>query len=225
MSYIDILTIFFYMNFNFKRTILAFLILWTIKTWPPNDDNIETKIDLPEIKVSVPERKKVPASPVKASPRKKALEDAEKVVDKVANLLQPSDILPLPHSYKDLANIFRTVDDLISHGHNYNLKAIKAKALKALRKPLIDSHLKQIKTVYPKAYLFSWESKKDSRGQPLQDYELHLYPNFENNKDCKMTPIVRVEREKLFKHHLLTIVQDHHQEFLQTLGIDTLENR
>ena len=106
-----------------------------------------------------------------------------------------------------------------------DFSAIKAKALKALRKPLIDSHLKQIKTVYPKAYLFSWESKKDSRGQPLQDYELHLYPNFENNKDCKMTPIVRVEREKLFKHHLLTIVQDHHQEFLQTLGIDTLENR
>eukprot|EP00093_Oithona_nana_P014019 14019.XXX_705263_704415_1 [CDS] Oithona nana genome sequencing. len=39
-----------------------------------------------------------------------------------------------------------------------------------------------------------------------------------------MTPGVRVEREKMFKHHLLTIVQDHHQEFLQTLGIDTLEN-
>ena len=177
-----------------------------------------------DIKVSVPERKKVPASPIKASPRKKALEDAEKVVDKVKNLLQPSDILPLPHSYKDLANIFRTVDDLISHGHNFNLKAIKDKALKALRKPLTDSHLKQIKCVYPKAYLFSWESKKDSRGQPLQDYDLHLYPNFENNKDCKMTPGVRVEREKMFKHHLLTIVQDHHQEFLQTLGIDTLEN-
>ena len=177
-----------------------------------------------EIKVSVSERRKVPPSPVKASPRKKALEDAEKVVDKVKNLLQPSDILPLPHSYKELAHIFRTVDDLITHGHNYSLKTIKDKALLALRKPLTDSHLKQMKTVYPKAYRFCWESKKDSRGQPLADYVLYMYPNWENSKDYKMTPAVRVEREKMFKHYLLTIVQDHHQEFLQSLGIDTLEN-
>ena len=179
--------------------------------------------------VNVTKPRCVPPSPVKASPRKKVLEEAEKVVDKAKNLLQPSDILPLPQSYKELTNIFRTVDELITLGHgchhNYGLKAIQSQAHKALRKPLTDSHLKQIRCVYPKAYLFTWEPKKDSRGQPTHDYELFVYPNFENNKDFKMTPSVRVEREKMFKHFLLTIVQDHHQEFLQSLGIDKLENQ
>jgi hypothetical protein len=178
--------------------------------------------------VTVPKSKPVPPSPVKASPRKQALEVAESVEDKVKNLLQPSDILPLPQSYKDLSSVFRKMDELVAIKHNRNqaitLGAIKADVQTAMRRLLTDTLLKQIRCVLPKAYNFIWEPKKDARGRSTVDYELYLSPNFDDDSKGhttgKLMPKDLVVRSRLFNHSLLTIVQDHHQEFLKSRDID-----
>jgi len=76
----------------------------------------------------------------------------------------------------------------------------------------------------PKAYLFSWEHKKDERGRPMADYELYISPilevNFASKPSNRLEPRELVERQKMFEYSLLTIVQDHHREFLKSQGIE-----
>lgn len=172
----------------------------------------------------------IPASPVKASPRKQVLVEAEKVDDKTKDLLQPSEDLPLPKEYSELASCFRKLDELVAIKFNRNqaisVRAIKDDVQNAMRKRLTDDQLQQIRCVLPTAYDFTWEAKKDSRGRPTPDYELHLTPNLSDNptqpKVERMSPRDLVERQKLFNHCLLTIVQDHHQAFLkgQKIALD-----
>lgn len=173
----------------------------------------------------------VPASPVKASPRKQVLVEAEKVDDKTKDLLQPSEDLPLPKEYSELASYFRKLDELVAIKFNRNqaisVRAIKEDVQNAMRRPLTDVQLQQIRCVLPTAYDFTWEAKKDSRGRPTPDFELHLSPRLNDDtaqpKPERMSPRDLVERQKMFNHCLLTIVQDHHQDFLKSQNI-VLEN-
>ena len=169
----------------------------------------------------------IPPSPVKASPRKQALEKAESVPDKIKDLLTSSENLPLPQTYKEVLRVFKKTDELVAIKFNRNqaipLDSIKKDVQIALRKSLTDHQLKQIRCVLPKAYSFVWESKKDTRGRPTPDYEMYLSPTLDGGAD-RMTPRNLVERAKLFEHSLLTIVQDHHQEFLKKQGIDGIDN-
>ena len=155
----------------------------------------------------------ITSSPVKASPRKQALEKAERVADKTKDLLQASSNLPLPQTYKDLLEVFKKIDGIVAFKHNTN-KAIPVAALKkdaknALSKELTDQHLLQIRCVLPKAYLFSWEHKKDERGRPMADYELYISPilevNFASKPSNRLEPRELVERQKMFEYSLLTI--------------------
>ena len=178
--------------------------------------------------VSVVKPKAIPVSPVKASPRKQALEIADSVPDKAKDLLQPSEILPLPSTYKELAGMFETLDGLIARyfnrGQAITITDIKKQAGMALRKSLTDTHLQQIRCVYPKAYDFHWEPKKDANGKLTQDFELNLTPHLNRSSNQKLLPHTLVQRVKFFNHSLLTIVQDHHQEFLKSLDLDGLDN-
>ena len=167
----------------------------------------------------------IPSSPFKASPRKQALEKAEKVVDKTKDLLQASSNLPLPKSYKDLLEVFKKFDGVVAIKHNRNqampLDVIKDDVKIALRRALTDKNLQQIRCVLPKAYLYTWEPKKDSRGRPTEHSELYISANLERDK---FEPRDQVERQKLFEHSLLTIVQDHHQEYLKSQSIEGVDN-
>ncbi len=177
-----------------------------------------------DVKVSKPV---ISASPVKASPRKRALEEAERVVDKIKDLPQSSNLLPMPEPYKKLEETFRKIDELVAIKFNRSqaiaLTSLKADVQIALRRSLTDKQLKQIRCVLPKAFTFTWEPKRDSRGRAMHDTELYISPNLEDSS-AKMTPKDIVQRQKLFNHSLLTIVQDHHQEFLKSRGIEGIGN-
>lgn len=177
-----------------------------------------------DIDVQVRNKPAVASSPIKASPRKQALEKAEK--EKIKELRQPSVTLPLPQSYKDIALTFGKLDDIVAMRYNrsqaISLAAIKADVQIALRKSLTDHHIQQIRNVLPSAFIFTWEPKKDSRGRPTQSFELYIAPNIDGQ--AHMNHTILEQRKKLFTHSLLTIVQDHHQNFLLSRGIQGVDD-
>ena len=180
---------------------------------------LEIKYDVQKPKTTI-----IPPSPVKASPRKQAVQAAESVVDKV-KLLQPSKELNLPQTYKELAEIFRQIDNILLLKMNYSpelsLNELK-KHVKTVTngKSLTETHLKQILCVYPNSYKFTWLRKG-------KEYELLVQLNTEDSNQKSFDGKDLVERLKYqegrlkyFEHLLLTIVQDHHQEFLNNQNID-----
>ena len=166
----------------------------------------------------------IPPSPVKASPRKQAVLAAEAVVDKV-KLLQPSKELNLPQTYKELAEIFCKIDNILLLKMKYSPKLSLNELKKHVKtvtdgKSLTETYLKQILCVYPKSYNFSWLRKG-------KEYELLVQLNTEDfnqksfdGKDLVQRLKYQEWRLKYFEHLLLTIVQDHHQEFLNNQNID-----
>ena len=174
--------------------------------------------------VNIPKLIKIPPSPVKASPRKQAVHAAEAVVDKV-KLLQPSKELNLPQTYKELAEIFCQIDNILLLKMKYSPRLSLDELKKHVKtvtdgKSLTENHLKQILCVYPKSYNFSWLRKG-------KEYELLIELNTEdsyqksfNVKDLVQRLKYQEGRLKYFEHLLLTIVQDHHQEFLNNQNID-----
>ena len=118
----------------------------------------------------------------------------------------------------------------IKHNRNQAMPVdvIKDDVKIALRRALTDKNLQQIRCVLPKAYLFTWEPKKDSRGRPTEHSELYISANLEDLSSGKIRdkfePRDQVERQKLFEHSLLTIVQDHHQEYLKSQAIEGVDN-
>ena len=174
--------------------------------------------------VQTPKLITIPPSPVKASPRKQAVQAAEAVIDKV-KLLQPSKELNLPQTYKELAEIFCQIDNILLLKMKYSPRLSLDELKKHVKtvtdgKSLTENHLKQILCVYPKSYNFSWLRKG-------KEYELLIELNTEdsyqksfNVKDLVQRLKYQEGRLKYFEHLLLTIVQDHHQEFLNNQNID-----
>ncbi len=186
--------------------------------------------------IEVPKLKAAPSSPIKASPRKKILEETDSPLTPRKQLLQPSKILPIPESYESLARLFARLDELVAMLYNrseaISASKIKAALQKATSKTITDNHLKQIRCVFPSAYTYTWEPKLNSLGKKTGDFELYLVPNLVKSEVGESTPgktplKLRIDamsdRKKTFKYHLLSIVQDHHDEFLKGQGISGLE--
>ena len=174
----------------------------------------------------------IPPSPVKASPRKQAVQAAEAVADKI-KLLQPSKELSLPQAYKELAEIFCQIDNILllklKYSPRLSLNELK-KHVKTVTdgKSLTETHLKQILCVYPNSYNFSW-LRKDKEYELLvqlntEDFNQKSFDGKEqksfDGKDLVQRLKYQEGRLKYFEHLLLTIVQDHHQEFLNNQNID-----
>ena len=94
-----------------------------------------------------------------------------------------------------------------------------------------NTYLKQIRCVFPKAYVYTWEKILDRLGRHSSgEYELHMIPELDYNKSAyasevidpkghaKLGPKEKVERLKLFNHSLLQIAKDYHKDFLINLG-------
>ena len=148
-------------------------------------------------------------------------------MDSVQNLRQPSDKLRLPKAYKELAAIFERLDETVALVFNrqqeIRISLAKENATRALgHKAVTDEHLQQIRCVFPKAYKYSWEKKSGRQGKDSNDYELHITPQIEPEK--KLTPKILTERKRIFTYRLLTVVQDHHQEFLKNEGLEIENN-
>ena len=105
----------------------------------------------------------------------------------------------------------------------------------SIKKFSID-YLKQIKTVFPAAYSYSWENKVGKYGNVLPDFELHISVNTNYMSDTvmqmggncvadgknvvskKIGPAQVVERKTMFTNSLQNIMIQHHSDFCKNLA-------
>ena len=200
-----------------------------------------SKLSKEDVTLEVDTLKSKPISSPTSSPVKSGIKASPRKIPqylKQDELRSPDRYLPLPRKYKFLAEVFRSVDDVV--GMKYNRKEVirvadlKPSVQNIIRKTFDNNYLRQIRCVFPKAYIYTWEKILDRLGRhSTGDYELQMTPDMnynsiaENNVNCKtnkLGPREKVERLKLFNHSLLQIAKDYHHDFLKNdLGWDCTE--
>ncbi|TMW53531.1 hypothetical protein DOY81_001408 [Sarcophaga bullata] len=148
--------------------------------------------------------------------------------------------LPLPYKYRHLIEIFKAVDSVCAMFHNrkecITFKKLKPAVQRMMRKNFHESHLAQIKHLYPDAFLFTQMKMRNYGSTSKADYfQLVITPNVENLPDKikfnkideddvmatgqinAMNPHVMTQRLQKFQNALLEKVKNEHDKFLKSL--------
>ncbi|KAM9803738.1 DNA replication factor Cdt1 [Neosynchiropus ocellatus] len=135
--------------------------------------------------------------------------------------------LSLPYQYKLLAEMFRSMDTVVAMLHNRSELAtftkIKQGVQDMMHKRFEETHVGQIRTVFPEAYTFrqeknipSFSSSSTQRGS----YQLTMEPILQSDKN-EARPLLSasrlLERRHVFHQNLVSLVKQHHQVFLSSL--------
>ncbi|XP_076248492.1 chromatin licensing and DNA replication factor double parked [Calliopsis andreniformis] len=178
------------------------------------------------------EPKESTPSPVKGSPTKAP---AYQQYLSLAESGTPA--LPLPYSYRFLAEAFRCMDTvsamLFNRKETITFKKLKPSVQELLRKNFTLEHVAQIKTIFPDAYVYHQEKHRTFGSTSKQDkYELIFTPIVEEKNgrntpdandvlktasDASMGPRVLLDRRRKFYNVLLDKVKDEHEKFLLSL--------
>lgn len=148
--------------------------------------------------------------------------------------------LPLPYKYRHLIEVFKALDSVCAMFHNrkecITFKKLKPAVQRMMRKNFYESHLAQIKHLYPEAFTFTQMKMRNYGSTSKADYfQLVITPNVENLPDkmklnkideddvmatgqCNaMNPHVMTERLQKFQNALLEKVKNEHDKFLKSL--------
>ncbi|KAH8370537.1 hypothetical protein KR093_003987 [Drosophila rubida] len=156
--------------------------------------------------------------------------------------------LPLPYKYRHLLDIFKGLDSVVAMFHNrkecITFKKLKPAVQRMLRKNFTETHLAQIKHVYPDAFIFSQMKMRNFGSVSKADYfQLVISPNVEQvpeqqrlNKidendvlasaqSTSMNPHVMTARMQKFQSLLLQRVMQEHDSFLRSLDPPIIINK
>ncbi|XP_054456204.1 DNA replication factor Cdt1 [Anoplopoma fimbria] len=134
--------------------------------------------------------------------------------------------LTLPFQYKVLAEMFRSMDTLVAMLHNRCETAtfgkIKRGVQDMMHKRFEESHVGQIKTVFPEAYTFRQEKNVPTFNSSIKKggYQLTVEPvifSDQNEARPVLSASSLLERRRIFQLNLLSIVKRHHKIFLSLL--------
>lgn len=135
--------------------------------------------------------------------------------------------LTLPYHYKVLAEMFRSTDTIVgmlfNRSETVTFAKIKQGVQDMMHKRFEESHLGQIKAVYPSAYTFRQETNVPSFSATAKrsSYQLTVEPviHEEFNGTRPVLSASRVlERRNIFHQNLVEIVKGHHKVFLASLN-------
>lgn len=204
-----------------------------VKSVPPTPD----KNELMSPK-HTPVSKRVLFSPSKdGSPSKMVVPAA---YQKFMHLIETSkSVLHLPFKYRQLVEAFKCLDSVCAMFFNrrevITFKKLKPAVQRMLRRNFTESHLAQIKHLYPDAFNFSQMKMRNYGSVSKQDYfQLVITPNVKGVNPNKMhhidednvlasaltnamNPNVMTERLQKFQHILLERTKNEHEKFLQSL--------
>ncbi|XP_059215435.1 DNA replication factor Cdt1 [Centropristis striata] len=134
--------------------------------------------------------------------------------------------LSLPYHYKLLGEMFRSMDTLVGMLHNRcetaTFPKIKQGVQDMMHKRFEESHVCQIKTVFPEAYTFRQEKNIPTFNSSIKkgSYQLTVEPVIPSDQS-EARPLLLasrlLERRQVFHHNLVSIVKQHHQVFLSSL--------
>uniref|UniRef100_A0A3Q0S7L5 Chromatin licensing and DNA replication factor 1 n=1 Tax=Amphilophus citrinellus TaxID=61819 RepID=A0A3Q0S7L5_AMPCI len=134
--------------------------------------------------------------------------------------------LSLPYHYKVLAEMFRSMDTVIAMLYNRCETATFAKIKRGVQdmmhKRFEESHIGQIKTVFPEAYTFRQEKNIPTFNSSIKkgSYQLTVEPiiTSELNEARPVLSASRLlERRRIFHQNLVSMVKQHHKVFLSSL--------
>ncbi|XP_051948278.1 DNA replication factor Cdt1-like isoform X2 [Xyrauchen texanus] len=135
--------------------------------------------------------------------------------------------LTLPYKYKVLAEMFRSMETIVgmlfNRSETVTFAKVKQGVQDMMHKRFEESHLGQIKTVYPSAYTFRQERNIPcfSATAKRSRYQLTVEPiiDEEFNGTRPVLPASHLlERRQVFHQNLVEIVKGHHKVFLASLN-------
>lgn len=128
--------------------------------------------------------------------------------------------LTLPYSYKELAEIFRCCDTIVSMLFNRKevctFDKLKRSVEEMSKKTFSKAKLGQITAIFPGAYILSQE-KLQQRGLADSGYHLVVTPRLPSEGSKVLTAAHLLHRRKQFHALLLSVVKEHHEKFLLSL--------
>uniref|UniRef100_A0A3B4UUB1 Chromatin licensing and DNA replication factor 1 n=1 Tax=Seriola dumerili TaxID=41447 RepID=A0A3B4UUB1_SERDU len=134
--------------------------------------------------------------------------------------------LSLPYQYKLLAEMFRSMDTVVAMLYNRCETATFAKVKQGVQdmmhKRFEESHVGQIKTVFPEAYTFRQEKNIPTFNSSIKkgSYQLTVEPVILSDQN-EARPVLSasrlLERRHIFHLNLVSIVKQHHKVFLSSL--------
>ncbi|XP_047678221.1 DNA replication factor Cdt1 [Tachysurus fulvidraco] len=135
--------------------------------------------------------------------------------------------LTLPFKYKVLAEMFRNTDTIVSmlfnRSETVTFAKVKQGVQEMMHKRFEESHIGQIKTVFPSAYILRQEKNIPTFNTTVKksNFQLTLEPVIEEETNGTR-PILSatrlVERRSIFNQNLVEIVKGHHKIFLASLN-------
>ncbi|KAL2088480.1 hypothetical protein ACEWY4_015379 [Coilia grayii] len=134
--------------------------------------------------------------------------------------------LALPYKYKVLAEMFRSMDTIVSMLFNRTETVTFAKVKQGvqdmMRKRFEESHVGQIKTVYPTAYTYRQEKNIPTFSSTAKksNYQLTFEPVIEEEQNGArpvLSASLLLDRRRMFHHSLVNVVKEHHKRFLESL--------
>lgn len=153
------------------------------------------------------------------SSRDKVVEDPAYV--RFHHLAEPQvPSLTLPYSYKELAEIFRCCDIIVSMLFNRKevctFDKLKRSVEEMSKKSFNKTKLGQIKSVFPDAYVLAQE-RLQQRALSGSGYQLVVTPKLPPEEPKMLTAAHLLHRRKRFHALLLSSVKEHHHKFLLNL--------
>ncbi|XP_058238076.1 DNA replication factor Cdt1 isoform X2 [Hemibagrus wyckioides] len=135
--------------------------------------------------------------------------------------------LTLPFKYKVLAEMFRNMDTIVgmlfNRSETVTFAKVKQGVQDMMHKRFEESHIGQIKAVYPSAYTLRQEKNIPTFSSTVKKstYQLTMEPVIEEETN-DTRPILSVtrllERRRIFHQNLVEIVKGHHKVFLASLN-------
>ncbi|XP_062845978.1 DNA replication factor Cdt1 isoform X2 [Trichomycterus rosablanca] len=134
--------------------------------------------------------------------------------------------LTLPYKYKVLAEMFRSMDTIVGMLFNrletVTFAKVKQGVQDMMHKRFEETHVGQIKTVYPTAYTFRQEKNVPTFSATVKrsTHQLTVEPIAEGTNEARPTLSATrlLERRRVFHQNLVEIVKGHHKVFLATLN-------
>ncbi|MCJ8747424.1 hypothetical protein PDJAM_G00153310 [Pangasius djambal] len=135
--------------------------------------------------------------------------------------------LTLPFKYKVLAEMFRSMDTIVgmlfNRSETVTFAKVKQGVQDMMHKRFEESHIGQIKTVYPSAYTLRQEKNIPTFSATVKKstYQLTVEPLIEEETNGTR-PILSatrlLERRRVFQQNLVEVVKGHHKVFLASLN-------
>ncbi|XP_054882094.1 DNA replication factor Cdt1 [Poeciliopsis prolifica] len=134
--------------------------------------------------------------------------------------------LSLPYQYKILAEMFRSMDTVVAMLYNRSETATFAKIKQGVQdmmhRRFEESHVGQIRTVFPAAFSFRQQKNIPTFNSNISrgSYQLTVEPVLSSDQN-EGRPVLSasrlLQRRRVFHQNLISVVKQHHKAFLSSL--------